>query len=189
VIQPPPALPQGATAPPPPPPPAPARTEPLGAERYKVQFTADQASYDQLQELRALMRHQIPDGDVGKILGKAISVLLAQVRKQKFAETSYARPAKRGERPSRHIPAEVRRAISKRDGARCTYVSSSGRRCDSREFLEFDHADAWTWTKSHSIAGISLRCRAHNQLRARRDFGEQHMAKFERRTGFESRSP
>src|SRR4030095_12636469 len=62
-------------------------------------------------------------------------------------------------------------------------------RCDSREFLEFDHADAWTWTKSHSIAGISLRCRAHNQLRARRDFGEQHMAKFERRTGFESSSP
>ena len=71
-----------------PPPPAKARTEPLGAERYRVQFTADRETHAQLEELRALMRHQIPDGDVGKILAKAIASLLKQVRKQKFAETS-----------------------------------------------------------------------------------------------------
>jgi hypothetical protein len=53
-------------------------------------------------------------------------------------------------------------------------------RCDSREFLEFDHAEAWTWSKKHSIEGITLRCRAHNQLRARNDFGEAHMARFQR---------
>jgi hypothetical protein len=154
-----------------------------------VQFTADKASYEQLQELRALMRHQVPDGDIGKIVGRAISVLLKQVRKQKFAETSHVRPAKRGERPSRHIPAAIRRAVSERDGGRCTYVSADGRRCDSREFIEFDHAKAWTWTRSHSVGDITLRCRAHNQLRARRDFGEQHMARFRRSTGFESSTP
>ncbi len=63
------------------------RTEPLGGERYHVQFTAGREVHEQLQELRALLRHQIPDGDLGKILGRAVAVLLQQVRRRKFAET------------------------------------------------------------------------------------------------------
>jgi hypothetical protein len=180
--------------PPPPSVPAPsakARTESLGADRYRVQFTADHETHAQLEELRALMRHQVPDGDVGKIISKAVSLLLERVRKQKFAETSAPRPARAttspNERCSRHIPAAIRRAVWQRDAGCCTYVSAGGRRCNAKEFLEFDHADAWTWTHSHSTEGITLRCRAHNQQRARRDFGEKHMARF-RRTGFESSS-
>jgi len=199
------AAPASCEEPTPPPPPVPptfarGRTEPLGAERYRVQFTADRALYEQLQELRALMRHQVPDGDLGKILARAVATLLERVRKQKFAETPTPRPAgpspSPNQLPSRHIPAATRRAVSQRDGGRCTYVSSSGRRCDSREFLEFDHVEAWANTRAHSIDGITLRCRPHNQQRARNDFGEPHMARFRRRggddppsTGFESSSP
>ena len=201
----PPAAPASCEEPTPPPPPVPptfarGRTEPLGTERYRVQFTADRALYEQLQELRALMRHQVPDGDLGKILARAVAGLLAQVRKRKFAETSTRRSARPcpspNETASRHIPAAIRRAVSERDGRRCTYVSSIGRRCDSREFLEFDHIEAWANTRAHPIDGITLRCRAHNQQRARIDFGEPHMARFCRRdgddppsTGFESSSP
>jgi 5-methylcytosine-specific restriction endonuclease McrA len=156
-----------------------------------VQFTADHETHAQLEELRALMRHQIPDGDVGKILAKAISGLLERVRKQKFAETSDPRSSPitppPNDHPSRYVPAAIRRAVWKRDAGRCTYVSDGGRRCDSREFLEFDHVDGWSGTRAHSIAAITLRCRAHNQLRARQTFGEKHMARF-RRTGFESSS-
>jgi hypothetical protein len=36
------------------------RTSPLGGERYRVCFTADAELHAQLQELRALMRHQVP---------------------------------------------------------------------------------------------------------------------------------
>jgi len=160
--------------------------EPLGAERYRVQFTADRALHEQLQELRTLMRHQVPDGDLGKILARAVAVLLAQVSKRKFAETPNPRPARPAVSPneiaSRHIPAAIRRAVWRRDAGRCSYVSAGGRRCDSREFLEFDHVEAWTWTRAHAIAGITLRCRAHNPLRARLDFGEAHMARFDRRS-------
>lgn len=172
------------------PPPPPRATEPLGAERYRVQFTADSETHEQLQELRALMRHQIPDGDVGKILARAISALLTQVRKQKFAGTSRPKTSRQSnEAPSRHIPAAIRRAVWQRDGGRCTYTSVEGRRCDSRAFIEFDHAEAWSFTRSHSVGEITLRCRAHNQLRARLEFGAQHMARFSRPTGFESSSP
>jgi hypothetical protein len=174
-----------------PPLPAPPRAR-TGGERYRVQFTADQDTYAQLEELRALMRHQIPDGDVGKILSRAIASLLAQVRKQKFAETSVPRAQRAAENPSRHIPAATRREIWQRDAGRCTYVSAGGRRCNAREFIEFDHVEAWADNKAHPVDGITLRCRAHNQLRAQIDFGERHMAQFRRTapsTGFESSSP
>jgi hypothetical protein len=147
---------------------------------------ADRETHAQLEELRALMRHQIPDGDLGKILARAIAVLHAQVRKRKFAETSRPRstqpPAAPNEAPSRHIPAAIRRAVSQRDGGRCAYVSSIGRRCEAREFLEFDHSEAWAFSHAHSVQGITLRCRAHNQRRARIDFGDRHMARFQRRS-------
>ena len=155
------------------------RTEALGGERYSVRFTADAEAYAQLQELRALMRHQIPDGDVGRILSRAVALLHAQVRKQKFGECTQPRPAKPAPAsPTRHIPAEIRRAVSTRDAERCSYVSPSGRRCGAREFLEFHHHDPWARAQVHSIDGVSLRCRAHNQHAARKDFGERHMARF-----------
>lgn len=156
-----------------------ARTEPLGGERYCVRFTADPGMHAQLQELRALMRHQIPDGDVGKILARAVAVLLEQVRKRKFGDCAAPRSTKSSDAPiSRSIPAAIRRAVWSRDGGRCTYVSPAGRRCEAQEFLEFHHREPWARKRVHSVAGIALRCRAHNQHEACQDFGERHMARF-----------
>jgi hypothetical protein len=195
--------------------------EPLGEGRYSIRFTADPEFHAQLQELKALMRHQIPDGDVGKILAKAVAVLLKQVRARKFGERSVPRtarreraarvergkpverigaveriepaeraepaeriePAERAEpaatsSPSRQIPAAIRRAVSKRDGERCAFVSATGRRCGSRDFLEFHHRRPWARHRSHAIDGITLRCRAHNQYQAERDFGVTQMQRF-----------
>jgi hypothetical protein len=161
-----------------------AHSEPLGGERYCVRFTADRELHDQLQELRALMRHQVPDGDLGKILARAVALLLEQVRKRKFAESAAPRPAKpSSDRPTRQIPAAVRRAVARRDGERCTYVSRRGERCGARDFLEFHHHDPWARNRLHSVEGISLRCRAHNQHAACRDFGDRHMARFRGRQG------
>ena len=157
----------------------PSRSEPLGGERYRVCFTADETTHAQIQELRALMRHQLPDGDLGKILGRAVALLLREVRKRKFGEVLAPRSetfAK--EAYSRPIPAAIRRAVFHRDGGRCSYVSPQGRRCGTRDFLEFHHIVPWVRTQTHSVEGIALRCRAHNQYHACRDFGDKHMARF-----------
>jgi hypothetical protein len=158
------------------------RTEPLGAERYCVRFTANAALHAQLQELQALMRHEIPDGDLGGILARAVPLLLEQVRKRNFGACSASKSSTPRSGPaSRSIPAAIRRSVTQRDGEGCTYVSSDGRRCGSKEFLEFHHRDPWAHAKAHSTAGITLFCRAHNQHQARRDFGETHMARFRKR--------
>ena len=92
-------------------------------------------------------------------------------------------------KPSRHIPAAIRRTVARRDAGRCTYRSPEGRRCRAREFLEFHHLDPWTRARTHSIEGITLRCRAHNQYQACRDFGERRMARFRTHDRIEPRTP
>jgi len=51
----------------------PAVVEPLGAARYKVQFTASAELHDKLERLRALMRPSVPDGDLAAIVEQAVT--------------------------------------------------------------------------------------------------------------------
>ena len=79
---------QRIQAPPPPPPrpsEAPGRVEPLGAERYKVQFTADKAWVDKLKEATALLSFRLPDGDMAQVLDQALTVLCEKLMKERFA--------------------------------------------------------------------------------------------------------
>ncbi|MEE9279378.1 MAG: hypothetical protein V3V67_04315 [Myxococcota bacterium] len=165
--------------------PAPARyerrtPEPLGQQRYKVQFTASQELRDKLREAQSLLRRQVPDGDLAEIFDRALTLLVQDVKRKKFAQTS--RPAKcqqtSGAGPSRHIPAEIRRAVYVRDEGSCAFVGRNGRRCGVRDRLEFHHLDPWARSASHSVTGIELRCQQHNFYEAERDFGADYMARF-----------
>lgn len=40
---------------------------PLSAARYKIQFTTDKETHDMLRYAQALLRHQVPNGDVASI--------------------------------------------------------------------------------------------------------------------------
>ncbi len=158
---------------------------PLGAKRYKIQFTGSQALCDKLREAQGLLRHQIPDGALAEIFDRALTLLVDDAKRKKFAHTS--RPRKRtkaSQRPgtaSRHIPADIKRSVSARDGGRCAFVAPKGRRCGSRDFLEFHHRDPWARRKRHSVDGIELRCRGHNHYAALQDFGAAYMARFTKR--------
>ena len=74
-------------------------------------------------------------------------VFLEKVEKRKLGATAKPRrgPSIRSgtdrpvARPSRHIPSEVKRVVSKRDADQCAFVSPAGRRCTQRAFLEFHH--------------------------------------------------
>src|SRR5262249_25010171 len=57
----------------------------------------------------------------------------------------------------------------------CTYVSESGRRCEARSDLEFDHKREFARGGEATVDNIRLRCRGHNQHTAERTFGAGFM--------------
>ena len=153
------------------------RVAPLGADRYKVQFTASQEWVDKLKEVRALASHRVPDGDVEQVLALALAALEEKLKKERFALGAKARASSEGATApgSRHIPNAVKREVVLRDGGACAFVAADGRRCGSRLFLELHHRAAWGKGGPHTVDNIELRCRAHNLLAAREDYGAEHM--------------
>ena len=156
----------------------------LAPERYRVQFTASAETCDKLRLAQDLLRHQIPDGDLAKIFDRALTALLGDLARQKLAATGRPRGG-RGTAPgSRHIPADVKRAVWIRDGGRCAFVANSGRRCTAQGFLEFHHVTPHAAGGEPATANIQLRCRAHNGYEAELFFGPRPTAVGEGRASY-----
>jgi len=143
----------------------------LAPDRYKVQFTANETTHANLRRAQDLLRHRIPDGDLSQVFELALGALVEKLEKQRLAATERPRP-NRGLKPgSRTIPAAVKRAVWKRDGGRCAFVGNGERRCTATAFLEFHHLVPFAQGGHATVENIALRCRAHNQYEALRDFG------------------
>lgn len=153
------------------------RVTPLSPRHYKLQVTIGQETRDKLDELQALLSHQIPGGDAAEILDRALDALLAETKKRKAALTEKPRAGRKGSgTKTRAIPAGIRREVFTRDGGRCTFVDPEGRRCDSAWQIEFHHRIPYARGGAHDVENIELRCRAHNQYEADLEYGEFFMA-------------
>jgi len=147
---------------------------PHAARRFTATVAMDQTTHDELRECADLLGHVLPSGNVGDVIAFAVHHLVVHLRKRKFAATSRAARPKASSDP-RHIPAQVRRAVCERDRGRCTFMADDGRRCDSRQRLEFDHEIPVARGGESTVDNLRLRCRAHNQYEAERVFGQQFM--------------
>jgi 5-methylcytosine-specific restriction endonuclease McrA len=157
---------------------APARSSvsPRSSGRFALQATVSEATHDKLRYAQDLLGHQVLDGDIATVLDRALDALIAELERSRFRITE--RPRRCGSTPapgSRYIPADVKRAVVRRDQCRCTYVSDSGRRCEARKRLEFDHEVPVARGGESTVANVRLRCRAHNQYEAERTYGVEFM--------------
>jgi 5-methylcytosine-specific restriction endonuclease McrA len=159
----------------------PAAVTPLGAERYKVQFTAPRSLRDKLKEAQDLLGHAVPPGDVAAVFERALDTLLKDLRRKKHGEAMAPRPrpaARRRAGWTRHLPRATRREVAARDERRCAYVDpATGKRCSATTGLEFHHLEPWARGGSDEPSNVVLACRAHNGLAAERDFGASFMAR------------
>ncbi|MGQ0568903.1 MAG: HNH endonuclease, partial [Armatimonadota bacterium] len=158
------------------PPTRPAVVTPLAPERYKVVFTASAETYEKLRFAQALLRHQIPDGDVATIVDRALMALLEDLTQKKLAATDRPREGSGSAPGSRHIAAEVKREVWRRDGGRCAFVGRNSRRCTEQGFLEFHHVEPHAAGGESIAENIQLRCRAHNGYEAELYFGPRDAA-------------
>ena len=165
------ALPHAETPPALPVPVARAVVRPLAPERYEIRFTASGEMREKLRVAQDLLGHAIPSGDIAQVFDRALTLLVADLSKRKFAATKRPRRSRGQTDDSRNIPAEVKRAVSARDRHRCAYVTPNGRRCDARRFLEFHHVVPYAAGGLPTVENIQLRCRAHNGYEVARFFG------------------
>src|SRR5262249_25482131 len=114
------------------------RVVPLAPQRFGFQFTGDQETHDLYEQLRSLMSHEIPSGEMAQMFKGALRMAVAARATRRIAWT-YRPGQSRGSADPRHIPAAVKRAVCERDQGRCTFASETGRRCEERRFLEYDH--------------------------------------------------
>ena len=150
---------------------------PMAEDVFLIRLAAKRAMVERLRRAQDLLAHAVPRGDVTEVFDRALVALIADLEKKKFArrpQRAASRIERKGARPgtdhTRTIPAEVRRAVSARDGDRCAFVSPAGRRCEARAYLEFHHLRPYATGGEADAANIALRCHAHNQYEADRYF-------------------
>jgi hypothetical protein len=142
---------------------------------------AGEQLHDDLERLRALLRSEIPDGDLGAIVGRAVRELRRRLEARRFAQTSSPRKAlvRTEDAPSsRYVPAAVRRAVYLRDGGRCRFVDAQSERCPERHDLQYHHGHPFGLGGNHDLDNVCLMCGPHNRLLAEIDYGKKVMSRY-----------
>ena len=144
--------------------PAPPRptVRPIAAERYEVRFTATEETREKLRCAQDLLGHAVPSGDLAQVFDRALTALIDELVRRKFAATPHPRGRRGQAKESDNIPADVRRKVYVKDGGRCAFVSIDGHRCGERRFIEFHHVIPRAAGGKATVENIQLRCRAHN---------------------------
>jgi hypothetical protein len=152
------------------------RVSPLSAESFAVQFTRSREADERFRYAQDLLGHRVQRNDLAEVYGRAVNALVEKLEREQFG--SGARPRKRG-RPtqpgSRHIANDVKRAVWIRDQGQCTFTSESGRRCEARSDLQYDHVKEYARGGEATVDNIRLRCPGHNQHTAEQTYGAGFM--------------
>jgi hypothetical protein len=143
----------------------------LSPDQYKVQLTVSRATHDKLREAQDLMRHSVPNGDLVVLFDRALTLLVEDLRKRRWAASDRPRASRDATPGSRHVPAAIKREVWRRDGGRCAFVGAAGRCCE-RGLLELHHVTPFADGGPTTTANLQLRCRAHNAHEAQQYFGE-----------------
>jgi hypothetical protein len=155
--------------------------EPLDATWSRLHITVSRDFLAKLEAAKDALSHSRPRATADEVLEVCMDLLLAQHERRKAALVERPR---RKPRPSRGraVPAHVRRKVWKRAAGRCEWIFESGERCSSSRRLEFDHHPVpWARGGPSTEGNVKLHCGDHNQLGARRIFGDEWMDRYTRK--------
>jgi 5-methylcytosine-specific restriction endonuclease McrA len=149
---------------------------PLTAELRRMHLTVSKRFEGKVAAARDALSHVHPGASTEEVLEAALDLLLEQAAKRRGI-VERPRKAARPAKPA-HIPAAVKRAVWLRDGGRCQFRLSSGESCGSTHQLEYDHIEPLALGGASTVENTRLCCRPHNQIAARRVFGDALMDRF-----------
>ncbi|MBI2519577.1 MAG: HNH endonuclease [Bdellovibrio sp.] len=135
--------------------PAHASERKVSRTQTKVSLVLDDAVVEKLKELQALLSHTKK-----RELPELIDFLCTQElekRKKYFATIKSSASAQAKKRPTRAIPAAIKKALWVRAQARCQHPG-----CHSRHFLQIHHRIPYSQGGSHALENLRLLCHAHH---------------------------
>ena len=158
--------------------PAPAATlKPLSADHVSLTVTMTRATREKIRRAQELLGNTVAPEAIADVLDRALDQLIVALEKRKHGLHRKPRGVRaKVSHRARHIPADVRLQVYKRDGGVCTFVSEAGQRCGCRHALEYDHVIAVADGGASTVENLQLLCPAHNQLGAERRFGKEVIA-------------
>jgi 5-methylcytosine-specific restriction endonuclease McrA len=159
------------------------------SRKYKFEFAVNREFKEKFDRMKALLSSRYPQG----ISFEALFMLLMDEYIERHSPEARAarrekrEAAKSSRRPgldsvsierTRSIPAKVRDEIFLRDGGRCTFKGTDGRRCNSKWNLQIDHIVPFALGGDNSPGNLRLLCGKHNRLEAERIYGSHNMKRF-----------
>jgi hypothetical protein len=104
------------------------KVKPVSADRFSVNFTADSEFRQLLEEVRALISHAEPKGELLNVMKRGLEALRGELMKKRFGvgrklrrvrlSASEPRAASVGSKQTRHVAAAVAREVYARDQGR-----------------------------------------------------------------------
>jgi hypothetical protein len=104
------------------PPSQPTDVRSLSPDGYRFRFTASARTCASFERAKDLLADAVPNGDTDAIIGRALSLLVRDLERRRFAATDHPRASRGQGDDSRDIPAAVQREVWERDGGRCAFV-------------------------------------------------------------------
>jgi hypothetical protein len=153
--------------------------EPLTAELRRLHVTVDREFLELLDATRDALSHANPGATTNELLKACMKLMLVDRAKKKglVAKPRKVPPASTTDR----IPANVKRAVAKRDGGKCQWPLASGGICGSTKRIEFAHRIARAHGGLPTTENIRQLCHFHNQYEARHQLGDAFMERFTRK--------
>lgn len=149
--------------------------EALSSDRCLFRFSGSERLRTKYHKARELLRLKVSGGTMESVFERGLDALLSRIDPASRHERRKAAkaPGPSGGPATRVIPRAIRDAVWTRDGGRCTFVGPDGLRCPATAWIEFDHVVPYALGgRGDDPANLRLCCRAHNQLLARRVFGD-----------------
>ena len=147
-------------------------------------MTVSKQFLDKLDAARKGQGHAQPGASAEKVLEAALDLLLAQQAKRRGVVKRPQQNPRPAKNPG-HIPAAVRREVWSRDEGKCTWPLDSGGICGSTLRLEIDHVVPRGRGGPSTVENCRLTCAMHNQLAARKFYGDVWMDRFTKGVGRE----
>jgi 5-methylcytosine-specific restriction endonuclease McrA len=145
-------------------------------EHLELTLWVSREFLDELEEVRSLLSHAVPSGKREEVLLHVLKAQRKVIERQRYGSPKQSKTsATRESSDPSHITAAVRREVHDRDEGCCAFIGEGGRRCRSKHQLEYQHIIPVARGGRSTVDNVALFCRAHNQLEARREFGEEHV--------------